>query len=625
MSAVRSVLAWARKGVKRQFLLATALLVLMSSSVFLVLVIVQYRAALLGAQSTASVNVNLLFQATLENAMIKRDISGLQDIVAHLGAQEGVRGVMIATPEGEVRFSSYADSEARDVDGAAFAAALTTAQPQTGLQRNVAGDLVMRSFNPVPNQPRCRECHGAVADSPINGVMIVDYDSRGLVGNLARSVALLMGMGFVVLLLLELGLWTVLRRVVLTRVARLDLSSRAIADGNLAERTDTPGQDEIARLGQNFDTMADQLEARMGELRAAHGALQRLIDAVPDGIRVIDEEFRIVMANTAYYEQLGTRSGGCAGEVPCYRSSHKRDAPCVPTLVCCPVVEVLYQGGGPMTCTHVHVDEDGASLPVEVAAAPLVLMIDGEERRCVVESIRELDRELAISHRQRLSEMGTLAAGIAHEVNNPLSSMLLALRFVSAHEDLPAEVRRHIEIAETEIGHCQKITDSLLRLSAFPSRELERVDMTAVIESTALLLGFDAEQSGVTIKVEIDGTPSLVARDSDMRNLVFNLALNGIHAMPEGGTLTLRCAETDGALFIEVIDTGVGIAKRDQDRILQPFWTRRADGSKGRGLGLPISQSIVSGLGGELGFDSTVGVGTRFFVSLPLTGKEGAF
>lgn len=615
------MLHWARKGVKRQFLLAAALLVLLSSSVFLVLVTLQYRAALLGAQSAASVNVNLLFQATLENAMIKRDIAGLQDIVARLGAQEGVTGVMIATPEGEVRFSSYAEASVHDVDDSAFAAALTTAQPQTGLQRIATGDLVMRSINPVPNQPRCRECHGSVEASPINGVMIVDYNSQGLIGDLARGVALLMGMGLLVLLLLELGLWAVLRRVVLTRVAGLDRSSRALADGDLSKRTRTPGDDEIARLGQNFDSMADQLEARMGELRTAHGALQRLIDAVPDGVRVIDEDFRIVMANAAYYEQLGTPPNGRGNGEPCYHSSHKRSEPCVPTLVCCPVVEVLRQDGAPMTCTHVHVDEDGADLPVEVAAAPLTLMIDGEERRCVVESIRELDRELAISHRQRLSEMGTLAAGIAHEVNNPLSSMLLALRFVSAHDDLPEEVRRHIEIAETEIGHCQKITDSLLRLSAFPSRELEQVDMAAVIESTAILLGFDAEQSGVTIAVEVDGAPCLFARDSDMRNLVFNLALNGIHAMPEGGTLTLRCAEVDGALLIEVIDTGVGIPKRDQDRILQPFWTRRADGSSGRGLGLPISQSIVSGLGGELGFDSTVGVGTRFFVRLPLTGK----
>lgn len=607
---------WIGSRLQRQFSVIAALLIVVTSSLFLLLVAQQYKSSILKAHETASLNVNMLLQAALENAMIKRDLDGLQDIVTRLGAQEGITGVMIANPGGEIRFSSYPDRLFQPLADHGLGAALASRTRQTGFRSLDSGQQVLRSINPVANQERCQGCHGEIANTPVNGLLIVDYDASGTRAEVRRGVLMLAGLGVAVLILLEVGLWIALKRLVLRRINRMTVTTRALASGDLSVRTRPQGADELASLGRDFNHMADRLEANLKSLQTAHSALQRLIDAIPDGVRVIGPDFRIIMANTAYCRQIGAPMADVVGQF-CYRSSHRRDSPCLPTLVECPVASILHQGGDNLTCNHVHRDLHGSDMLVELSAAAVTIPLTEGPTRCVVESIRDLDSGISISQKQRLAEMGSLAAGIAHEVHNPLSSICLALRFLKTQPNQSEEMQDYIQIAETEIDNCIAITESLLRLSALPDQESELVNMADVIGDTVSLIRFEAEQRGVDIQTRIDGTPALLARDSNMRNLVFNLTLNAIHAMPEGGTLTISCHAEGEQVKLEVRDTGVGISERDQAKIFLPFWTRRADASKGRGLGLAICASIVKTLGGTITCQSVVGVGTRFRVTLP--------
>ncbi|PID37212.1 MAG: hypothetical protein CR993_01535 [Rhodobacterales bacterium] len=611
---------WIAQRLKRQFLLMAALLVLLSSALLLPLVIGQYRANLLDTQQTASLNVNLLLQAALENAMLKRDLDGLQDIVTRLGAQPDIAGVMIANPQGEVRFSSYPERLGTPVADADFDTALLSGEAQTRYLAGRDGE-VLRSVNPLPNQPRCQQCHGAIADNPINGVLIVDYDASNM-RTLLRSGAIgLAVLGLLVLILLETGLWLALKRLVLKRIDILTNRTQALSDGDLSVRIPELGQDEINRFGRHFNDMANHLQDNIQALESAHGALQTLIDAIPDGVRVIGPDFRILMANRAYCDHLDADPAQVAGQF-CYRSSHGCDAPCAPTMTCCPVVELLQNGKPEVVTTHIHKDQHGAEFSVEVSAAPVRLSLPEGECDCVVESIRDMEKDISISHSQRLAEMGGLAAGVAHEVNNPLSAIALALHAVRNHPDLPAAAREYIDIAETEIATCQNVTESLLRLSSLPSANIELVEMQRVISDTITLLRLEAENSGVEIHADIRNAPRILARDSDMRTVVFNLALNAIHAMPEGGRLDIRCYKAAGKVHLKLCDTGVGIPERDRAKVLLPFWTRRADGTRGRGLGLAICASIIRKLNGTLDFEDAPGGGTCFEVVLP--DEEGA-
>lgn len=607
---------WAAAGLQRKFAVIAAGLLLATSVLFLLLVISSYRNRILAAQEHASTNVNLLLQASLENAMIKRDLEGLQGIVRRLGAQQGIDGVMIVSPDGQIRFSSYEERLYQPFTDAGLARALSTRTQQTGFRTLANGAEVLRSINPVHNKPECRQCHGDMSAHPVNGVLVVDYDSSGVRRETRQGALLLGGLGFVVLLTLEFGLWLALRRLVIDKIAVLTRATGAVAEGDLSARADMRGDDEIARLGGGFNTMAARLETAMTDLKSSEAFLQALIDAVPDGVRVIDSDFRIRMANRTYREQIGARQGEVLGQA-CYASSHKRNAPCVATLVECPVVRCVHGDAAHLKCSHVHVTETGGKLPVEVYAAPATMVIDGQSVDCVVESIRDLETQLNISQEQRLSEMGMLAAGVAHEVHNPLSSIALALRAIGAQSGQTDEARRYIGIAETEIGNCQAITEALLRLAAPSQRAPELVDLARVIADTRSLLSFEAERVGIEMIADVEGTPRVLASDSDMRILVFNLLHNTIHAMPKGGTARIECRVSGARLRLVVSDTGVGIAARDREKIMLPFWTRRADGTSGRGLGLAIVKTIVDGLGGSVQIESVLGEGARFIIDLP--------
>jgi signal transduction histidine kinase len=611
---------WARQNLQRQFAFIAAALILLSSAILLFFVVSEYRSSIFRAHEAASLNVNLLLQSSLENAMIKRDLDGLQDIVARLGAQEGVAGVMIANPAGEIRFSSYTGLIGASVDDNQFDLARTTFEAQTGVRELADGREVLRSINPVQNQPQCGTCHGTISDSPINGLLIVDYDSSEVSQLAWRGAIMLAALGIFVLILLEAGLWMALRRIVLDRLNHLVVTTKQIASGKLSVRTETSGQDEIAELGRSFDIMASQLEHKVEELRASRNVLQVLIDAIPDGIRVIGPDYRIILANQAYRDQVGMETEDLIGQY-CYASSHRRSTPCVPTLVLCPVAEMLEGDKRELTCSHVHKDADGADISVEVSAARVTMVLDGEETNCVVEAIRDLEANMTISHNQRLAEMGMLAAGVAHEVYNPLASISLALRSIKGQDELTAQSRSYIDVAEAEIENCRSITDSLLRLATPPNHAAGLIDLTHLIDDTMSLLRLEAEQHNVSVTKEIVGRPRVVAKDSDIRILIFNLVLNAIHAMPSGGDLRIALRTQDDEVLLEVEDSGVGITDRDKSKILLPFWSRRADGTQGRGLGLAICAAIIKELGGQITFDSSPNKGTRFRIVLPNGGE----
>lgn len=590
------------------------------SLAFLAVVVKSYRSQIEAAHESASLSVNRLLQSALENAMIKRDLEGLQDIVARLGGQDGVAGVMIVHPGGEVRFSSYPGTQYNAVGDPDVAVALARQAPVTRFHTLEDGREVLRSINPVHNQTRCQLCHGPIAEHPVNGLLVVDYESDARATALSGAL-MLGGLGVVVLAALQVGLWLALRGRVLNRLERLRVTARALAGGALDERAQDDGEDELSELGRAFNNMAGELSGRMQELDASRSFLQSLIDAIPDGVRVIGADYRIVIANAAYHAQIGQPEGSAAGML-CYQSSHGRDKPCVPTLVRCPVAEILEGRSNGLKTRHAHRNQEGAEISVEVSAARTPMLLDGAQVDCVVESIRDLETDLAVSQEQRLAEMGLVAAGVAHEVHNPLSSIKLALRAIREQSGQDEAALRYMDIAETEISNCMEITENLLRLTSAPLKRVEPVRLAVVVRDTLALLRYEAERSDVELVIEAKDEPRVMASDSDMRFLVFNLALNALHAMPEGGRLTVSVLGDGEVARIALADTGIGIAERDREKVLQPFWTRRADGSRGRGLGLAICNSIVRDLNGSMDFESEVGVGTTFFVILPRIVEE---
>ncbi|MGB5467206.1 MAG: ATP-binding protein [Sedimenticolaceae bacterium] len=602
---------WLRSRLNRKFALGTASGLLASSLLFLVLFLALYRGELADERAAAAAQVNQLLQTSLENAMLKRDLEGLRVIVDRLGRQPGIESVFITNPAGEIRFASdptlLGGFQPTDPDRrTAF----------TDFVENAKTREILRSVNPVSNKAPCMECHGPADQHPVNGILYVDYDAAPIRHKARRTTLLLMGSGAMIVLLNIAGGWLFIQRYVIGPVARLTVASQALAQGDLGSRADPRGNDELAQLGHAFNRMAAQLQERINESEQQRGFLQDLIDAIPDGVRVIGPDYRVLMTNQAYRHQLGLGDTDGVNDT-CHRVSHQSAHPCPRTLVTCPVQEIALHAR-PIKALHRHYDTAGQVSDVEIYAAPLMTTIDGRPQTLVVESIRDLSKQIQYSHEQKLSELGKLATGVAHEIHNPLASVRLALdglrRGVS---DADPEIVEYLELVDQEVDKCVEVTERLLRLGMTPPEEPELVEVASVVEDTLALLHWEAEQLGVTLASELPPGLRVMASDSELRMVVLNLVQNAFHAMPKGGGLKVSSRSADGWIVIAVHDQGIGIEPDTLARIFDPFYSRRADGSKGVGLGLSIVRTIVENYGGRVEVTSGAGQGSVFSVFLP--------
>jgi signal transduction histidine kinase/HAMP domain-containing protein len=614
-AAVGFVRAFMGSRLGRRFVTVLMTTLTLTSLLFLVFFVWSYRDRLVQENARASARINSLLEASLKNAMLKRDIEGLRAIIADIGGREDIAAVAILSPEGEIRFATdtaYVGQHAADlgVTLAGNGSSTFVVLPD--------GHEVLRSINPVHNEERCQACHGPVASHPVNGILVVDYQADHIRRDVLKGTLAMAAAGGLVFMLSMLAIALTLYRYVLNPVRALNEATGQFAAGNLARRVVVPGAHEIADLGTHYNRMAEHIQSMVASLQASEAFLQTLIDAVPDGIRVIADDYTILKVNKAYRQQLALTADPVG--MKCFASSHARSEPCVATLVTCPLIEFAGGATGVIKARHRHIKANGEEVFVEVSAAGAELMIDGRLRRCVIESVRDLAEQAKLSHDQRLSELGQLATGVAHEIHNPLSSIQLALRAV--RDDLAAghgaeTAGSYLEIANREIERCIDVSNRLLRLSEPPELHVSVVDLGKSIRDVVSLLRYQAEQAGVTVTVNVEGTPRILASESDIGMILVNLSQNAFHAMPAGGNLVIAAAAKQGAISLSLSDSGVGISKDDLERVFWPFWSKRADGSIGAGLGLSICKSAVARIGGEMTVESTFGAGTTFTIFIP--------
>ena len=241
-----------------------------------------------------------------------------------------------------------------------------------------------------------------------------------------------------------------------------------------------------------------------------------------------------------------------------------------------------------------------------------------------VTDARKQDREARIQ--QRLAAVGEMAAGIAHEIRNPLASMSGSIQILRQELPLTDEQAQLMDIVLRESDRLNETIRSFLAYARPQRQAASRLDVRGVISDAATLLQNSAEHGpGHRIEMDVPSDPVwCMADEAQIRQIVWNLATNGLRAMPSGGTLTLSAmgareasdtANGGGQLTIAVRDEGVGIPADELDGILQPF---RGGFARGTGLGLSIVHRIVSDYGGELQVTSQPGQGTTVTVRLPL-------
>lgn len=245
----------------------------------------------------------------------------------------------------------------------------------------------------------------------------------------------------------------------------------------------------------------------------------------------------------------------------------------------------------------------------------------GEDITMRVEAIH------AVGRAEKLAAVGRLAAGVVHEINNPLATISACAEALESRVDEGVfgkssdveDLREYLGLIHSEAFRCKSITNGLLDFSRVRTGNRHEVDLGEVIRSSANLVSHQKRGDNIEIVIEVeDPLPAVKADEGQIQQAIIALATNAIDAMPDGGTLTFKANADGRRLLIEVRDTGVGIKTEDVSRIFEPFFTTKEVG-KGTGLGLSVCYGIITDHGGRLNVRSNPGKGTTFSIFLPLS------
>jgi signal transduction histidine kinase len=263
---------------------------------------------------------------------------------------------------------------------------------------------------------------------------------------------------------------------------------------------------------------------------------------------------------------------------------------------------------------------------VNIAIAPLVSReLQQIGRLIIFDNITDRDElERRLVQADKLSSIGLLAAGVAHEVNTPLAVISTYAQMLTKQVSGDEQKSKLLEKIAKQTFRASEIVNSLLNFSRTAPTEFVETDLNRVVRETASLVDHQFQKVGVKTHVNLaEHLPPIRGNSGKLQQVFLNLFINARDAMPGGGTLTIRTWAEGGFAHVEVADTGSGIPPEHLQRIYDPFFTTKG-AKKGTGLGLSISYGIVQEHNGIIEVDSSLGRGTRFRLEFPGIGARPA-
>jgi two-component system, NtrC family, sensor kinase len=371
-------------------------------------------------------------------------------------------------------------------------------------------------------------------------------------------------------------------------------------------------------------TLAQEVDRRTAEGEMQQRFTEAIIDSLPLSLYAIDREYRIVAWNrNRELGELGLPRGEALG----------RNIFDVLTKQSRELLERefarVFATGEIHRIEQESITESGETNHWLISKIPMRADEDDEVTHVITvgENITvRVKAHRAVARAEKLAAVGRLAAGVVHEINNPLATIAACAESLEkrieegAFNESPdaEDLREYLGLIRDEAFRCKTITNGLLDFSRLRAGQRVPVDVTDVIKATARLVTHQQRGDNIQIVIEAAaGLPSVSGDVGQLQQAVVALATNAIDAMPEGGTLTLRAIRSDSRVLVQVRDTGIGIAPENMTKIFDPFFTTK-DVGRGTGLGLAVCYGILSDHGGRLDVRSTLGVGTTFTITLPV-------
>jgi PAS domain S-box-containing protein len=574
-------------------------------------------------------NQGVLIEKGLEFSMMENHSTIVQEMVEELSNSKDVERVWVLDKKGRVKASSEKAllGKIRDVEDTTCQICHDKAleeRSRTVIFRDKDGKEVFRNVIAIINQKKCFVCHNSKAK--INGVLIIDYSLANMNEQLRSNLLKMAILAFLMIAAMAFVVILLTNRLVLRKIKALERGSKKVQKGDLDERVDIKGNDEISYLAQHFNRMTSSLKASMEQIEQQKRYLEKLINSIDDGVLVIDREFRIVMANHSYLSRFGNKFDDVAGK-KCFTISHKFPEHCEEFAFDCPAKQTFELGHMNKT-THCIDVEKGKKEFREIYASPV--WDGGGQVSQVVEVIRDItDRKLLeerLIHSEKLASLGVMASGISHEINNPLATVTTCLdglrrrmkKFIVKDDNEPRELIEYIDLIRNEIGRCKEITAKLLTLAEKPKSKLDPFDIHKALMETISLVNEQAEAMKIRFSTDFGvDVKNILSDEGQIRQVFLNIILNAMDAIGERGGIDISTRLQEEKVIVDFRDTGQGIEEGELDKVFEPFYTKK-NGKKGTGLGLTICESIIRQHKGDISIHSEYNKETRVTIELPL-------
>jgi signal transduction histidine kinase len=419
-----------------------------------------------------------------------------------------------------------------------------------------------------------------------------------------RGTLILAGSAILICIVMAAGLSNLALRPLAAISHRLDL----ITSGQ-TEVTDfpVPRSDEYGAVSSKIDRLGRQMRDVKEVFSALKDNLDQMMANLQDGVMLFTSDFRAVLVSASAERYIGKPRGAMLGSHA--SEIFSEDSPLGRAVLEAfktrqPVVqeEIETEHASLVQISLDFIEEHGERI------GALLTLRDAE-------SVHRIEDEIELS--RRLAAIGRLTSGVAHEVKNPINAIVVHLEVLREKlKQIDPDTRRHMDVIGSEIHRLDRVVQMLVDFTRPVDLRLTEMDLRKLVDEVAVLASPAAEQHQV--RLERSGSPDpLPARiDADLvKQAVLNIVLNGVQAMPQGGTLRLSCRRDGDGALVTIRDQGPGIPTDIRDKVFNLYFTTKKDGS---GIGLAMAYRVVQLHHGSVEFTSVAGQGTTFYLRLPL-------
>jgi PAS domain S-box-containing protein len=408
-------------------------------------------------------------------------------------------------------------------------------------------------------------------------------------------------------ILLSLVLAAGLSNIALGPLEQISRSLDNVTGGEAETVTEEAGRDEYGLVTLKIAHLGRQMRDAKEIFSALKDNVDQIMGNLQDGLMLFTRDSRVVLVSASVERFLGRPRSELLGRT--VKEIFTRDSSLGALVL------DGFQVRNPISQREV---ESSSTKRMQVSldfiqerGSPIGALLTLRD----AESVRRIQDEIEIS--RQMSASGRTTRGVAHEVKNPINAIVLHLQLLQTKlKQIDPDTRRHMDIIGNEIHRLDRVVQILVDFTRPRDLHLDEIDMRRLLEDVIMLATPDTEQHGVTVKRKLGTEPLGVRVDLDlMKQAILNVIINGMQAMPQGGTLTISVRRDEDSVITEIRDQGVGIPHELQEKIFELYFTTRKGGS---GIGLAQTYQALQWHYGSIDFETVEGQGTTFRLRLPV-------